>query len=140
VSADGNAFCQSCGTPIRWVVTIGDRRMPLDVELSPAGNVVLVDVPGKGVRARVLTGPELPALEPAHVAHWTTCPNSTEFKRRARIRARAAAPRCQSCGEPLDPVLAARPGWYGRVHPGCAPVVSAPPRQAPDDEQGELAL
>lgn len=114
--------------------------MPLDPEPSLTGNVTLVEVSGKGVRARVLAGPELPALEPVHVAHWATCPHSSEFKRRQRLRQQVLATPCRTCGTPLDPVLAARGGWYSRIHPGCVDTVPAPPRLAPPDEQKELTL
>lgn len=132
---DTDTTCTACGAPIRWVITIGDRRMPLDPEPHEDGNVVPVVVDGGLVRARVLTGAELPAQEPAFRAHFVTCPQAAEFRRR-RI---ATTPRCHGCGQPLDPVLGRRLDWLGRWHPCCAPTVAPRPAPAPaEHEQQEL--
>lgn len=102
-----------CGRPIRWVLTVGGKRMPLDPDPAPDGNVVRTVVEGS-VRARVLTGDELPAQDPAWVPHHRTCPAAAQFRRN---RARAVK-RCRGCTDPLDPVLAAAGDLY---HPLCAP-------------------
>jgi hypothetical protein len=90
--------------------------MPLDVDPSPDGNVVLEQVAGS-VRARVLTGDELPAQGDSYVPHHRTCPAAADFRRRKHV----TTARCQVCRDPLDPTLARRGGWYGRWHATCAP-------------------
>ena len=71
--------CRSCGAAVRWEVTAGGRRMPLDAEPVPDGNVVVVDG-----QARVLTsaGAELLTLDtPRFVSHFATCPQSGAWRR-----------------------------------------------------------
>ena len=92
--------CTLCGASIRWVTTVGDRRMPLDLEPAEDGNVVPVVVDGKQ-RARVLTGPELPAQEPAWRSHHSTCPHAADARRRKAI----TAPRCRYCSGRLHQLL-----------------------------------
>lgn len=117
------------GTPIWWVLTEAGKRMPLDVAPDPSGNVILVEDDQGRIRARVLTGPELPAQQEAWVPHWRTCPASAEYRRRRH----AAAPKCRyACGVPMDPWLTAN-GYT--AHPNCAdpPTTSygaAPVREA----------
>jgi hypothetical protein len=36
------AGCRSCGAPIRWVVTEKGKRIPLDRDPQPDGNIVPV--------------------------------------------------------------------------------------------------
>jgi hypothetical protein len=108
-----------CGREIRWVITLGDKRLPLDPDPSPDGNVVLERQPDGSIRARVLTGHELPAQGNAWVPHHRTCPDAADFRRRQA----ATAPRCRAgCGYPMDPWLAAH-GW--RYHVLCAPPTRA---------------
>ncbi|HVA92762.1 MAG TPA: hypothetical protein VNL71_23320 [Chloroflexota bacterium] len=33
--------CARCGSPIIWAITTADKRIPLDVDPNPRGNVVL---------------------------------------------------------------------------------------------------
>lgn len=110
--------CSSCQAPIWWAITVGDRRMPLDVDAHPAGNVVpvLISRDGKELRrVKVLTGDQLPAQVPAWRAHFTTCPNSADHRRRRRI----LTPKCRFCQQPLD-------GWLVEqgmnAHINCGPV------------------
>jgi len=110
--APATATCSSCAAPIRWVVTLGDKRMPLDVDPHPDGNVVRVVTDGR-VRARVLNGDEMPAQETAWRSHFVTCPHAAEHRRRKTI----TTPKCRGCAGPLDPVLA----WTEVYHPTCAP-------------------
>lgn len=128
--------CTACGAVIRWVITIGDRRMPLDVDAHEDGNVVPVVVDGGLIRARVLTGAELPAQQTAYRAHFVTCPQASEFRRRKT----ATTPRCHGCGQPLDPILSRRGNaWTARWHPCCAPTIAPRPALAsPGPEQQEL--
>lgn len=105
-----------CGRPILWVMTIGNARMPLDPNPHPDGNVVPVHLGPGNVRARILTGNDLPALEPAYMPHHRTCPDSEHYRRRKA----ATAPKCAAgCGIPLHPMLVEAGERY---HVNCAPL------------------
>lgn len=104
-----------CGRPIRWVVTLGDKRMPLDPDPHPDGNVIRVTTEWGEVRAQVLTGRDLPAQQTAWVPHHRTCPDAADYRRRQA----ATAPRCRAgCGYVLDQWLVEN-GWPWHVN--CAP-------------------
>ena len=111
---EGQSTCTGCGKPIRWVLTVGGKRMPLDPDPTPEGTVVRAVLEDGAVRAKVLTGAELPALVTAWRPHWVTCPNSAEFHRRRAV----TTPRCRACGQPLDRVWADAGHAY---HVLCAP-------------------
>lgn len=141
---EGLALCSGdgCGARIRWALTVGGKRIPLDPDPSPGGNVVRVDQDGQH-RVRVLTGDELPAQQEAWVPHHRTCPAAADFRRRKRI----TTARCQVCRDALDVTLAARGGWYGRWHATCAPPADIrgrvdqhrpPPAAGDGPEQQEL--
>lgn len=108
------ATCAGCGAPIRWVITLGDKRMPIDPEPHEDGNVVPRKLSDGRIRAQVLTGENLPAQEPAYRSHFVTCPKAPDFRRRKSL----ATKRCRGCGHPLDATLAAAGDTY---HPSCAP-------------------
>lgn len=103
----------TCAAIIRWAVTREGRRMPLNLDPDPAGNVVIETNATGEVRARVLTGHELPALGEAWMPHWKTCPDSKEFKAAQHRH----APKCTVCRKPMDPDLARRERWT--THPSC---------------------
>jgi hypothetical protein len=96
---------------VRWVITLGSRRWPLDPEPVEAGTVILVERPDGSIRARVLTGAELPA--PAGVP---------TYQMHACWRGRTGhptGPRCRRCKGPMDPHLAHLERWT--EHPCCEP-------------------
>lgn len=106
--------CSACGAPVRWVLTLGDRRMPLDPEPHEDGNVVRRTTKEGAVRAKVLTGEELPAQETAWRSHFVTCPQADTFRRRKALSRK----KCRGCTYPLDKALADAGEVY---HPTCAP-------------------
>jgi hypothetical protein len=72
--------CSSCGARVEWVTTDAGKKMPLDLEPSAAGNVV---VRGDGV-ARTLGPLELAMLPTGtvrRVSHFATCPNAEQHRR-----------------------------------------------------------
>lgn len=77
------SYCK-CGAQLRWAVTASGKRMPLDFEPDPAGNVHLTDA-GQGRKIAVVLGPldrELFAEDaPLYMPHHATCPNVEEFRR-----------------------------------------------------------
>lgn len=81
--------CRSCHAPIRWAVTQKGRRMPLDPEPTPDGNLVLAPA----VEARraptvvALTAHNDPPLDPntpRYTSHFATCPDAPRHRRRNR--------------------------------------------------------
>lgn len=69
--------CTSCGEEIVWARTEGGKLMPVDVEPSLRGNVVLAR-DGGTLRAFVSVSP----VDGGHLAHFATCPNSDRHRRR----------------------------------------------------------
>jgi hypothetical protein len=72
--------CQSCHAPIRWVRTEKGKRMPLDADPCPDGNIVLVD----GV-AHVMKQEELGDMffRPGQrfKSHFATCAHAASHRR-----------------------------------------------------------
>lgn len=51
IDAMPTANCRSCGLPIRWAYTSSAKRIPLDPDPVPGGNLVVVDAHGQVVDA-----------------------------------------------------------------------------------------
>lgn len=121
----------SCGQVVRWVLTLAGRRLPIDPQPHPAGNIVPVTLDDGSVRAQVLGGDRLPVEPPrkAYRAHHATCPDAELFRSRRpakRARRLCADP---ACGLPMDEELAVRERW--RVHPSCADPAAPRPASGP---------
>lgn len=111
--------CRCCRTPVRYRLTIGGKRIAVDPAPHPDGTVVLEP----DLRARILTGDQLPAQTVAYREH--RC-------------GQVARPRlCRACHKPIDPAA-------GALHPGCEPAPRPEPaaqlEAAPSHEQEELPL
>lgn len=85
--------CRGCGAPIRWAVTEGGNRIPLDAEPDEAGNCIIIakSVPGSSALTpvvRVLGGSQEAIFggpdpdEPRYRAHFVTCPDADSFRKR----------------------------------------------------------
>ena len=88
-SQQDQTTCATCGAAIVWAVTAAQKRMPVDAEPHPGGNVaVWRDVAGR-LRARVLSNerPTLEHSEVLHMTHWATCTNPPPRRRPGRRRA-----------------------------------------------------
>ena len=82
------ATCRSCLAPITWAISVHGRPIPIDAEPVEGGNLVLVDGThdtDRGAepvtiarRPDALLEPDLPR----YVAHFTTCPNADEHRKR----------------------------------------------------------
>lgn len=79
--------CRSCSAPIIWSVTHQGRRMPVDAEPRPDGNVTLRHQGGDGDLPPVA---EYPGKEHGmlftedhsrYVSHFVTCGQSDEWRR-----------------------------------------------------------
>lgn len=73
--------CRSCGAPIEWALTTAGKRMPLDLEPAPQGNLVLDD---DGVVWAVAAAPValLAKKPPLRQSHFATCPNANHHRKR----------------------------------------------------------
>jgi hypothetical protein len=69
------AECRSCGAPITWAITDKRRRIPLDPEPNPAGNIRL-DL----THAHILTKGET-YYGPRYMSHFATCPNAAQHRK-----------------------------------------------------------
>lgn len=71
--------CRFCGRPVIWAQTAAGRRMPVDAEPNPAGNVALVSLSGAATDrplAMVLHTEFARASTPdevIHTSHMKTC-------------------------------------------------------------------
>ncbi len=83
---------QECSARIRWVLTETGKRMPIDADPAPDGNLYFPqDEPGlfpvdeapaePTVRAVTVARPA-PAGVPLYLSHFVTCPAADDFRRR----------------------------------------------------------
>lgn len=69
--------CRSCGAPIIWVPTANGKKMPLDAEPNPSGNVIIRD----GALMVGASAENVRDGEQLLMPHWATCPESERFRR-----------------------------------------------------------
>jgi hypothetical protein len=83
--APAPAECRSCRARIVWAVTEAGRRIPLDAEASPTGNLAQVEALADGTPVVAFLDPEAPEPEAGrYLSHFATCPNAKEWRRGAR--------------------------------------------------------
>jgi hypothetical protein len=71
--------CRSCGAEIRWAVSMSTgRRMPIDAEPTPDGNVLLH--PGGGATV-LAAGVPVPVGRSRYTSHFATCPHANTHRR-----------------------------------------------------------
>ena len=107
---EGEKLCLrggGCGATVRWVLTVNHRRLDLDVDPTPHGNVIIRDLGDGRIRAEVLTGDRMPAQQQAWRMH--KCPPKQE----------RPGPRCAGCHLPMQREIAIAEGWTH--HPSCEP-------------------
>lgn|SRR5574343_229893 len=103
--------CPVCGTRTMLVLTEGGNRIRVETGRVPNGTVLPV-IDGDTIRARILTGAELPAEGGAYVDHRRTC-------------GRADGPKpvkCLACWFGMDRWLVERGDRY---HVNCRPLTRA---------------
>lgn len=78
------ADCRSCGAPVIWTVTERGKRMPVDAEPTPDGNIRLEQSTGGAPLTAVYlpsgTGSLLAAGE-RYTSHFATCEQAGEWRR-----------------------------------------------------------
>jgi len=75
--------CQSCGKPIQWCVTAKGKRIPVDPDPVPDGNLVLVDdhaEPAQPTKALPVPA-DAGRGTPRYKSHLATCPNAAGHRR-----------------------------------------------------------
>lgn len=80
------AECKTCHAPIIWAVSLAtERRMPVDREPTPLGNVTL-DYSGTLPAASVLAGIALSSAREKgvtlHLSHFVTCPDRDQHRKK----------------------------------------------------------
>jgi hypothetical protein len=72
--------CRSCGAPIYWGRTEAGKAMPVDVEPTPDGNVILFDRRGSVVALVLRRGEKAPPGAKLRKAHHATCPHAADWR------------------------------------------------------------
>lgn len=71
--------CRSCKAPILWTVTVKEKRMPVNAEPSPVGNLVVIMRDGLPPLARA---PDLFDVGlPRYTSHFANCPQSKGWRK-----------------------------------------------------------
>lgn len=75
--------CRSCGATIRWAVTEKGKRIPLDADPSPRGNMRL-GPDGTAINIGSGTEPSLFSEQGVDLfmPHHATCPSAGEWRRK----------------------------------------------------------
>jgi hypothetical protein len=76
--------CRSCGAAIRWAVAVNGKRMPVDDQPMPDGNLILSDpTPGAYAPTVAYVDPGALLLDdpPRFVSHFATCPNADQHRK-----------------------------------------------------------
>ena len=84
---DGRWPVETCSHPdcraeIVWAVTTGAKRMPVDINPSSKGNIVLRDTGGPAPLAVVLAADKAFGRTDLRTTHFVTCPAAPAFRRR----------------------------------------------------------
>ncbi len=80
--------CRSCGAPVLWAVTAAGKRIPLDPEPQPDGNVVIASEVHPRTSVECVHAEVVPARSAIHPdrlryqAHFASCPNAAQHRRR----------------------------------------------------------
>jgi hypothetical protein len=70
------AQCRSCDALIQWAETLDGNFMPLDLDATPTGTLVVIN--GK---VRLATDDDRRLRRPLYVSHFATCPQAAKWRR-----------------------------------------------------------
>jgi hypothetical protein len=98
--------CSGCGAEVRRLITPGGIVRDLDPTPHPNGNHVIITNEAGEVRAKVVSGDQMPVEGDAYRRH--ECPPKPVV---------ATGPACAACELPMHAELAASQGWA--THPSC---------------------
>lgn len=80
MTAAPTSRCRSCQAPIRWAVTTTGKRMPIDHEPTPDGNVTVHrDEAGQDIATVHAVG--APLEGPRWTSHFATCAQAAQHRR-----------------------------------------------------------
>jgi hypothetical protein len=100
--------CSACRAPVRTAITEAGKIRDLQPDPHPDGNHILITTPRGHIRARVLTGADMPA------------PDGTGYLMHRCPPPPTPGPACAGCGLPMDRDLSAiEPDHH--FHPCCEP-------------------
>lgn len=82
-------ICKGCGAKIKWIRTIGGKKMPVDPEavfvIVCGGQERFVTDDGAVILGREARLDEIHDTTPLmHVPHWKTCPNVGDFRKKKK--------------------------------------------------------
>lgn len=83
------SICKGCGKEIKWIRTIGGKKMPVDPEAVfvtvREGSERFVTEEGAVISGRSARLDEIHDQTPlAYVPHWKTCPKAADFRQKRR--------------------------------------------------------
>lgn len=85
-TTDVKPTCRSCRAPLLWALTEKGRRIPLDRNSVPDGNIELEETDEGPPMSRVVPREDriLPGFfhTPRYKSHFATCPNAKRHRRR----------------------------------------------------------
>lgn len=73
--------CKSCPALVIWAVTERGKRMPVDPDPAPGGNVLLTEQYGQ-LTAVVVPAHRAFGRTDLRMSHFVTCPNADQHRRR----------------------------------------------------------
>jgi len=73
--------CRSCGAPIIWCLTRNGKRMPVDANPDPDGNIAIVARVGNAPPAIEILNTRRSESFDAGEPHFATCPNSATHRK-----------------------------------------------------------
>lgn len=106
--------CKSCNAAVIWAWLEGNKRMPVDAQTSPTGNLVLVRRQGRVLA--LAHNPEKHGVDgPRRVSHFATCPDAAGWRKPLPPHSCGTAmQRCERCKE----YVCAAPGHERHACPG----------------------
>lgn len=84
--------CRSCRESVIWCLTEQGKRMPVDVEPVPHGNLTLSDARPTPVATVVSKSGREPGRR-LYISHFATCPKSNQHRRKANRQRQKSVPR-----------------------------------------------
>lgn len=86
---DTLSICKGCGAQIKWIRTIGGKKMPVDPETvfvtAREGSERFVTDEGAVISGRLTRLGEIGGRTPlAYVPYWKTCPNAADFRQKRK--------------------------------------------------------
>jgi hypothetical protein len=73
------ALCFSCGAEIVWYMTERGRKIPLDPDPTPDGNLILVE---DIVRYLTAEQRKQPVTDRRYISHFATCPSAEQHRKK----------------------------------------------------------